>query len=93
MVQQAKLALCWKTMCFRQAKGLQNTQPLSYETKGFLSPDTLIASLAYPEKIGQEYERRIRLHTLYDTKNTEGFTSVCADKKHLVELLPNYFSL
>ena len=62
MVQQAKLAVCWKTMCFRQVKGLQNTQPLSYETKGFLSPDTLIASQAYPEKIGQEYERRRRLH-------------------------------
>jgi len=58
-------------MCFRQVKGLQNTQPLSYKSKGFLSPDTLIASQAYPEKIGQEYERRIRLHTPYDTKHTE----------------------
>jgi hypothetical protein len=41
-------------MCFRQLKGLQNTQPLSYETKGFLSPDTRIASQAYPEQIWQE---------------------------------------
>lgn len=91
MVQQAKLALCWKTMCFRQVKGLQNTQPLSYETKGFLSPDTLIACQAYPGKIRQEYVRRIHLHTPYDTKHTEYGTFLCEDEKYFVELLPNYF--
>ena len=86
MVQQAKLALYWETMCFRQVKGLQNTQPLFYETKGLLSPDTLISSQIYPDKIGQEYERRIRLHTTYDTKHTEEGTGLCIDKKHYIEL-------
>jgi len=80
-------------MCFRQVKGLQNTQPLSYETKDFLSPDTLIASLAYPEKIGQEYKRQIRLQISYDTKKQSiRYFSVCR-QEIVCRIVPKLFSI